>query len=269
MPFSVLMSVYKNDLPTNFEIALNSILNQSLKPTEIVVVLDGPVKDQILVVINKKKEEGVNIIVESIKINLGLGHALKIGLDKCNFEIIARMDSDDISKFNRFERQYDFLNQNQEISIVGTYIEEFVFEPGDLKVERVLPTENNDLVNYSRYRNPLFHPTVMFRKSDINRCGSYESVINFEDYYLWLKVIKTNLKIANLPETLLHFRLGEKFEKRRGGYSYLKTELNFYRIIFNNNLLPVYYIFFSLMIRLPFRVLPNNLRKYFFYKFKR
>ena len=164
--FSVLMSVYAKENSSYFRNSLDSILkNQSLIPSQIVLIVDGPVGVEIINVINFFKKKYNKILdVFFLKSNVGLGKALNFGLSKCNHEIIFRADSDDICANDRFETQLNYLNQNMSIDVLGGQIEEF--EDNYLKPLNIrsLPTNYSDLVKFSRSRNPLNHMTVVFKK---------------------------------------------------------------------------------------------------------
>ena len=125
-PFSVSLSVYQNDDSNNFKAAFLSIINQTLLPSEIILVIDGPIPIETRKIISDFELNYKFLKVIDLKQNQGHGNARRIGLNKCTNEIIALMDSDDISVHNRFELQYNFLANNPEVSLVGGQIEEFI-----------------------------------------------------------------------------------------------------------------------------------------------
>jgi len=256
---SVLISVYKKDKDVYLRLALDSLVNQTLQPDEIVLVKDGPLTVELESVISqyqKKYPKLFNVI--ALPENKGLGNSLNIGLRKCKGELVARMDSDDICKLNRFEIQLNHLVKHPEISALGNSIEEFFEVPGDLNSFRKLPLTHLELQHFANLRNPLNHPTVMFRKDHVLSVGSYESVLLFEDYYLWLKLIKNDYKLANLEDTLLYFRSGDinMMLKRRHGLGYLVKEINFYKKAYADGLISFFSFLKASLLRTPVRIMP-------------
>ena len=200
---SVLMSAYKNDDAKKLLKALKSVYEQTVRPSEIILVLDGPVSQDILEEIKKYKEECPVLRVIALKENRGLGKALEIGLKQCSGKFVARMDSDDISLPERFEYQLTMLIEHPDISIVGTYIEEFVDGTNELAGIRKVPLEHEQIVRYLKRRCPFNHVTVMFRKDEVLRCGGYQPWLYNEDYYLWVRMYENNCRFANLPKCLV------------------------------------------------------------------
>lgn len=269
--FSVLISVYHKERSHFLNDALLSIWdNQILKPSEIVLVKDGKLTIGLEDVIKDWKNKlGSRLKIVELETNVGLGQALNIGLSHCKYDIVARMDSDDISMSNRFQRQISFMQDNPEIAVIGSYLEEFNIMAGDLKRIRKVPILNQDIISFSRNRNPLNHPTVVFRKHIIESVGSYQKMSFFEDYYLWVRLLMNDYKIANIGETLLYFRVGNNMVGRRHGFKYVGYEIFFYF-----NLVRIRYInflrfLFIIIPRIPIRLLPNWALKLFYRYFLR
>ena len=217
--YSVLMSVYKNDSPEFLKLALKSIYeDQSRKPDEIVVVFDGPLTPELLEVLNRfrfGKEEVVRYYPQEI--NRGLGEALRIGSEKCTGDYILRMDSDDVSDPQRFAKQIACVEAHPEIDVLGTDIAEFNQSPDESnKRVRACPAEHNDIVQMGKKRNPMNHVTVCMKKSALERCGGYKTLLLLEDYYLWLNMIASGCKLANINESLVYVRVGNGFDSKRG-----------------------------------------------------
>lgn len=231
MEFSVLASVYFHENPVHLSAALASIVNQTLIPDEIVLMVDGPIPKELSDVIEKYQTlypDLMKVIV--LEENIGLGNALRIGVEKCSYELIARMDTDDICLPQRFEKQVAFLMSNEDIAVVGTNVEEFDAVPGDLKIYKKLPAGGPVLVRYAKYRNPLNHPTIMFRKQAVLAAGNYDGEIQlFEDYMLYVRMLMLGFKFYNLQEVLVFFRIGNRIAnvKRRSGHHYFRNELRF------------------------------------------
>ena len=223
-PFSVATSVYKNDNPIFFSHALESITDkQTIKPDEVVLVVDGPVPDEIDSVVEEFSSR-YNFKVIRLDENEGLGNALRIAVENCSNDLVARMDSDDIASENRFELQLNFLNKNPYVSIVGGVISEFIGEESNIVGYRVVPSTNEQIKAFLKKRCPFNHMTVMFRKKDVIEVGNYQDWFYNEDYFLWIRLAIANKQFANIPEVLVNVRTGKDLYKRRGGWKYFKSE---------------------------------------------
>lgn len=216
--FSVLMSVYYKESTKNFKNALQSILvYQNRKPDEFVLICDGPLTKGLDKVIDNYKQEFSDILkVYRLKENVGLGKALKAGLMKCKYNIIARADSDDICAPNRFQEQIGFINHHNDIAVVSSYIDEFYDDWSKPCRCKELPLTHEEIVKMAKFRNPMCHPAVMFRKDIILSVGSYRHVPYVEDYELWVRVIVAGYRLANIDQCLVHVRVGNGMVRRRG-----------------------------------------------------
>lgn len=225
MKFSVLMSVYKNEKPENFVQAMDSVLNQTRLPDEIVLIRDGPVSKEMREIINRYRngEFGKLISYYPLKENVRLGNALRIGVNRAKYDYIARMDTDDIAEPNRFELQASFMDGHPEISVCGGQIYEFVGDKKNINGVRKVPLNHREIVQFMRIRNAFNHMTVMFRKKDVIDAGNYRELHLVEDYYLWCRMLIMGYKFANLPEILVYARTDEDMYRRRGGYNYFKS----------------------------------------------
>lgn len=268
--FSLLISVYFKDNSTFLNLALASIFSQSFKPSEIVLVKDGMLTDSLEAVVDSYiKLELIVINIVALKENVGLGKALSIGLKSCKFDFVARMDADDICYADRFEKQFSYLSRNPYLSVLGTAIQEFNNVPNDLGVFRKLPEKTQQIIEFAKFRNPLNHPSVIFRKSDIIGVGSYMDMPLFEDYYLWIRVLERDLAIENLSEPLLHFRVGNDMIGRRHGNAYLKKEIKFLKAIRKMGFISSKEFFISIILKTPLRLIPKSLLKIIYKNFLR
>lgn len=237
--FSVLMSVYEKEDPLYLDDALKSILiNQSVIPNELVLVKDGPLTEQLNEVILYYKSRFPNLInLIELDTNRGLGEALKIGLNHCRYDLVARMDSDDISQRLRFEKQLHYLKENPDVDLVGSNIAEFFKIPTKIEFIREVPSTNDEIIKMVKRRNPINHVSVMFKKNVVIKSGSYIHLPFLEDYYLWIRMISNKAEMANIPESLVYVRTGEKMFERRSnpeimaGWYILQKEMNKYNII--------------------------------------
>lgn len=216
--YSVLMSVYKKDDPAHLKEALESIFdNQTRKPDEIVVVFDGPLTDslyQVLYAFRTGKEDIVFYYPQSN--NRGLGEALRIGTQHCNGDYIFRMDADDISAPNRFEKQISYVEQHPHVDVVGTDISEFNSSLDEAMRIRACPAKHEDIVEMGKRRNPMNHVSVCIKKDSLENSGGYLSLQLLEDYYLWLRMIAAGYMFANINESLVYVRVGNGFDSKRG-----------------------------------------------------
>lgn len=266
--FSVVMSVYKSDKPEFFRQALDSItVEQTLQPTEIVLVVDGPVHGLIDDIIAHYQSwysdpnEPCYFNVVRLEKNGGLGNALKVGVETARYDYVARMDSDDISLPYRFEKQAEFLANNCDVDIVGSNISEFIDNQSNIVGSRVVPESSEAIYNYMKSRCPLNHMTVMFRKSAVQAAGGYIDWHYNEDYYLWVRMALKGCKFANLPLTLCNVRVGADMYARRGGYKYFKSEADLQRYMYKNGLISVFRLWYNVMLRFVLQVcMPNWLR---------
>lgn len=261
MKFSVLMSVYKNDKAEYFRDALDSIINQTLPPNQIVIVKDGPLNEELNQIINDYLSRYKIIDIVESKINIGLGNALDLGMKHCKFDIIARMDSDDISVRDRFEKQIKCFIKDKDLSIVGSNISEIDIDKGNIIGYRVVPTEHIDIVEYAKKRCPLNHVTVMFRREDVQKVGGYIDYHYNEDYYLWIRMLIGKCKFKNIDENLVKVRVGKDMYRRRGGLKYFKSEFKLQNYMLDNNIITKKIYIINIALRFIVQiVLPNNLR---------
>ena len=237
--FSVLMTVYKNDNPNYFRISLNSVINQTVIPTEVVLVKDGPVPEVIQNVIDEVDRLHPGIINQvQLKKNVGLGLALNEGLKVCKYELIARMDSDDICLPDRFEKELAVFENNSDMDIVGCLVKEFVGTPDNVVGKRDVPLDNVSIHKYARKRDPFNHPAVMYRKSKVMKYGPYGDYRKNQDTALWIEMLNNNCIASNVPEYLLMFRFDEGTYKKRKSWVNTKLLISIrwhgYRIGFNS-----------------------------------
>lgn len=263
------MSVYKSEKAEYLTQALDSILNQTVTPNEIVIVEDGKLTDELYDVLNQYEQRYTNIKRVPFSINRGLGLALRDGVLACSNEIIARMDTDDIALPRRFEKQLEYLEKNPQISLLGTGIEEFSSVPECPDSKTILPAKHEDIVKFSKKRNPFRHMTVMFKKSAVVQSGNYRDFLWFEDYDLWIRIMHNGYKCANIPEILVSVRADRNMFARRGGWKYIGQELSFQKILFKMNWINSKQFLFNMIIRFSVRVMPNFVRIFFYKKFLR
>lgn len=219
---TVLMSVYKNTILNELTSALSSItVQQTVPPRFVVIVIDGPVSNEILSYLNNLPEEIKTI---QLKKNLGLASALAAGMDSVDTKLIARMDSDDFSRPTRIEKQLQMFNEKKNLGVFGGGIREFDNVVGDGNVMRIMPETNVEIRRFMKFRNPFNHPTVMFKKDVVLDAGGYKDLYLFEDYYLWARVAESeNIELLNSAEVFVDMRAGSGLYERRGGKRYFNS----------------------------------------------
>lgn len=221
--YSVLMTVYVKDNPEYFNLALMSMVNQTKMPDEIVLVKDGPITNELQGVINNIDKNYPNLIVQvQLAKNMGLGLALNEGIKVCKNELLARMDSDDISLPTRCEKQVAEFEKDPSLDIIGCPVIEFVDNPDNKVGKRDVPIDNKSIYKYCRRRDPFNHPTVMYRKSKLNEVGCYGNLRKNQDTDLWIKMLSNGSVCKNLPEYLLLFRFDEGTYKKRKSWTNTK-----------------------------------------------
>lgn len=270
-PFSIAMSVYKSDNPSFFDRALSSITElQTVMPDEIVLVVDGPVSDELNKVIAKyeKKYDVFNVI--RLEKNGGLGNALKIAVENARNELIARMDSDDVSAPTRFEEQLNYLTAHPQTDIVGGDITEFIGAEENIVGKRVVPQTNEQIREYMKTRCAMNHVSVMYKKSSVQAAGGYQDWFWNEDYYLWIRMWLNNAVFANTGTVLVNVRVGEEMYQRRGGDKYFKSEKGLQDYMLQHKMIGVSTYIKNVGKRLIVqKLLPNKLRGWVFRTFAR
>lgn len=261
MKFSVLLSLYFKENASYLDACFDSIwFKQSVKPSEIILVLDGPIGDELTQCVEKwKKVIGVSLRVVPLTKNVGLGNALNEGLKYCSNEWVFRMDTDDICMPDRFEKQILFIKFNPEVVLFGGQVLEFESEPNDMNVLKSVPVLYQDIKMFAQKRCPFNHMTVAYKKSIIEKMGGYQHHLFMEDYNLWLRVIGAGYKVANLIDVILYARVGNGMHARRKGYEYIKSEKQLLNLKKELKLQNPLYANMLFLIRSMFRLMPSAL----------
>jgi len=263
MLFSVITSVYKNDNPEFVRVALDSMLvNQSIKPTEIILVRDGIVSDSLESLLIEYEQKYVDIVhIIRLESNKGHGNASMLGVEAAKFDYVARMDSDDICQPNRFELQLKYFEEHNDVDIVGGQISEFENRPDNIIGYRKVPLENEQIVDFMRNRCALNHVTVMFKRSSVLKAGNYQDWYCNEDYYLWIRMMIIGCRFANIPEILVNVRSGTDQYSRRGGRKYYESEKGIKKLQLKHKMIThTEYVFFVLERYIVQIIMPNWLR---------
>ncbi len=295
LKFSVIMSIYKSDVPELVRVALDSLLQQTLLPNEIVIVADGPVPAELEQEIESFKfrvsklrttpnpsfAKGGDLVPEDGKESLetrnqkpetivtylpqekngGLGEAMRIAAEAAKYDYLARMDSDDICLPDRFEKQMKCFEEDPELSLVGGMITEFDGEPENIIAKRILPLEDAEIKRMMRGRCAVNHVTVIFKKADLMKSGNYQPFWKQEDHYLWARMMEHGCKFRNIPDVVVNVRSGKDQIARRGGLRFYKSVVRVFWYMYRHGLISFGYFLYICTVRGIVQVLmPNRLR---------
>lgn len=269
-PYSVCMSVYKNDNAAHFITALRSMSQQTIPPDEIVLVVDGPIGESLENTIVQFSKEYATLKVIRFAENRGHAAARQAGIDNARNELVAIMDSDDIAVPNRMEQQLDFMSRHPNTDVLGGQIEEFIGETNNVVGRRVVPTGNKEIKRYLKSRCPMNLMTILCKKSAVLSVGGFKDWFCEEDYYLWIRMSLAEKRMANVDTTLCHVRVGEEMYQRRGGWKYFKSERGIQRYMWQHHLITYPRYCYNVFIRFLVQVaMPNKMRGWVFRKFAR
>ena len=228
------------------------------------LVQDGPVPEAITQVMSAFQTAHPELKIVKLDKGMGLGDALNEGLKHCSYDLVARMDTDDICKPDRFETQITWIDQHPEIDVCGCWTDEFSGDINNVVASRKPPQDHDAIVSFSRKRNPLNHPTVVFRRQAVERVGSYQHFHLFEDYYLWIRMIQAGSKFHNIQRSLLYFRMSSDTFLRRGGFKYSCTENRFQKKMHQMGHISWGTMVRNMVYRTTVRNLPNPIRKFIY-----
>lgn len=268
--FSVLMSLYIKERAEYFDECMQSMLRQTVLPTEIVIVFDGPISDELRNTIEKYKKQNPGWIktVENEK-NKGLGLALADGVPACTYELIARMDTDDIAKEDRFEKQLQMFIQDPELDICGSHIIEFEGTIDNELSRRNVPITHQEIAEYQKQRSAFNHMTVMYKKSTVLRAGNYEHCPLMEDDMMWIRMLIAGAKCANVDDYLVYARTGYAMIERRGGWAYYKKYKSGRKKILDTGYISKWDYCKTVGVQLIVALVPKKIRLFIFTKLLR
>ncbi len=277
--YSVLMSVYDKEKAEYLEQSIESMLAQTVPFSEFVLVCDGPLTQELELVIEKyAADERFRIL--RLPENIGLGRALNAGLKECSHEIVARMDSDDISLPERCEKQL-LVMEERKLDVVSGSLVEFSDESEAVesssqtcnsvtKVGKIrrLPQTQEEILAFARRRNPFNHPCVMYRKSSVNQAGGYVHCAGFEDYHLWVRMLMKGMQGYNLQEVILKMRTSGMYG-RRGGMAYAGQIFRFRKYLLRIGFCSFGDFLYAAAGHMAVSLLPSGMRRLFYNKILR
>lgn len=268
--FSVLMSIYKKEKPEYCRACFESLLHQTVPASEWVIVEDGPLTEALYAVLEEYVQKYPNLIVRvPLAQNVGLGMALREGIQHCSYELVARMDTDDICKEDRFERQLKEFDKNKDLDVCGTHIEEFCEDVDHITAVRKVPLTDAAIKKYQKRRDGVNHVSVMFKKSTVLKAGNYQHALLMEDSLLWVNMILAGATFMNIDDSLVLARTGADMYARRGGISYFKKYVQGRKKIYETGYISWFDYVYTLLVQLVVALIPNNMRKFVFEKLLR
>lgn len=263
--FSVLMSIYIKEKPEYVKTCFDSLLQQTELADEWVIVEDGPLTEDMYKLLDLYQKDYPGLIKRiPLKQNQGLGKALAIGIPECKNEIIARMDTDDIARKDRFEKQLKKFEGDSKIDICGSIIYEFENDISNIVAKRTVPTNHNDIIKYQKRRDAFNHMTVMYRKSIVLQAGNYLDCPLMEDTYLWVRMIMIGAKCCNINEPLVYTRIGRDMYERRGGWGYFLKYRAGRKMVYSTGYISKVDYFITIAIQLIVSLVPNRVRGWIF-----
>lgn len=267
---SVLMSVYIKEKPEYMRECFESLLTQTVQAKEWVIVEDGPLTTELYSMLDEYQSKYPGLIKRvPLKKNMGLGLALKEGVINCTYEMIARMDTDDICVPERFEKQIQEFEKNSCLDICGSHIIEFEGNKSNVLAKRDVPLSNEEIVKYQRRRSAYNHVTVMFKKGSVLKAGNYEDAPLMEDDMLWTRLILSEAKGMNIDDYLVYVRTGLAMIERRGGYSYFKKYKASRKKVYQLGLASYWDYIYTLLVQFVVALMPKKMRIIFFNVFLR
>lgn len=261
------MSLYIKEKPEYFDACMQSVLANTVQPNEIVIVLDGPITDELQEVLNKyvSKEPSLYKVVP-LETNQGLGLALREGIQHCSNELVARADTDDICRKDRFELQLKEFEEDPELDICGSHIAEFDESPDTIVAKRIVPLDDKAIKKYQKRRDAFNHMTVMYKKSAVLSAGNYQSCLLMEDTLLWVNMLKNGAKAKNIDDFLVYARIGKDMYERRGGFKYCKKYKAGRKEVYKTGYISWWDYKSTVIIQFFVALMPNKLRGFVFKK---
>jgi len=262
--FSVLMSVYYKENADYLMQSLDSVFSQTIRASQIVLVEDGPLTPVLDTLIRDYCDKYPELEIVPLKENKGLGLALAEGIKHCRNEIVARMDTDDIARQDRFELQLKEFEKNQKLDICGSHVKEFEDNIDNVVTQRMVPLTDAECKEYQKRRDAFNHMTVMYKKSAVLAAGSYQHCPLMEDTLLWVNMFKNGATAMNIDDYLVYARIGKGMYERRGGWAYFKKYKRARKRIYDTGYISWWDYVHTLIVQFVVAIMPNKLRGWIF-----
>jgi len=272
--FSLLMCIYEKENPLHLKMCLDSINSQRILPDEIVIVKDGPLTSELEAVLsNHQFPESLQVTgrlkIVALPENVTSGPARAASVEAASHEWVAVMDSDDLCKPDRFEKQLQMISENPELGLIGGQIAEFIDDPEVTSATRVVPIKHDEIVHFAKFRSPFSQMTVMFKRADALSAGNYRYFLWFEDYDLWTRMINNGTICANHPDVLVDARIGSGMYGRRRGVRYISSEWRMQKQLKDLGFINIFEFMRNVILRIPVRLLPGRCLEHLYRGFTR
>ena len=270
LKFSVLMPVYWKETPEYFQTALESILNQTLMPDEIVIVEDGKLTDELNSLIKTYTSRHPQLFkIVALDKNVGQGLARNAGLKHCSNNLVALMDSDDIADKTRFEKQINYLKDHPEVDVIGSNITEFEGMPENIISKKVVPLTQDEIFRFGKWRSPINNMTVVYKKDKVMSVGGYNTFNFGEDYLLFAKMLVAGMQFCNLEECLVNARSGTRMLAKRVGAKRILQEIQLFWKFYRMGYINIFELSRNVSLKFLLRIIPSALRTWIYMKFLR
>lgn len=267
--YSVLTTLYAKDDPVYLKQSLDSMLSQTVPPSEYVVVKDGPLAKELDLVLQEYSSKNPIFKIVSLEVNSGLGVACIKGVEACTNEYIARLDADDLSIPTRCEKELAVLEKEKDLAVVGSDIYEFEEDPNVITSIKKMPTEPDDIFEFGKRRNPFNHSTVIFRKSILLANGGYSPMRRSQDLELFTRLLFKGCKCRNIGEPLVLFRTGAARVKRKKNWTNLKCDLKVYKRNYEEKYISLFDFLYVVIRQVVFFSMPSGLAQKLYFMFYR
>ena len=270
LKFSVLMPIYYKEIPEYFKTALDSIIDQTLMPDEIVIVEDGKLTDELYNVIGTyqtKYSQLFKIVI--LDKNVGQGLARNEGLKACSYNYVALMDSDDIADKTRFEKQINYLRVHPDVDVIGSNITEFENNPQNIISKKIVPRTHDEIFQFGKWRSPMNNMTIIYKRDKVLSVGGY-NIFNFgEDYFLFAKMLLAGMKFYNLEHCLVNARSGSRMLAKRVGMKRIIQEFQLFYNFYKMGYINIFELSRNISLKFLLRIIPSWFRRWIYMNFLR
>lgn len=264
------MSIYYKEKPEYVRECFDSLLQQTVKADEWIVIEDGELTPELYQILDEYTEQNPQLLKRiRLEKNMGLGLALREGIMHCTNELIARMDTDDIAQKDRFEKQLKTFERNPDLDICGSHIKEFDESINKILSIRKVPLEDNDIKEYQKLRDAFNHMTVMYKKSMVLKAGNYQHAPLMEDSLLWVNMMSAGAVCKNIDDYLVFVRTDKTMFERRGGLDYFKKYRAGRKMIYKKGFISQFNYLYTIFVQFIVAIVPVRIRTLIFRKLLR
>lgn len=259
-PITVLVRTHGSDDAEGLSRSIESLLDQTAPPETVLVLEDGSVSGDLSAATRSFEREAAAVSVRRWEATVTRGEALRRGVAAAETPLVAVLDCGDAAVRERFEVQRAVLDRQPEVAVVGGYVSEFESDPDDPVGVRTVPTEPAAIRSFAKSRSPVNQPTACFRRAAVLEVGNYRPRQRLEDYELWVRLLASGERIANVDRVLTHVEVDHGFYARRGGLGYLREEVALHRQFYRMGFVSAGRFARTVATRVPVRLLPRSCR---------